>query len=157
MYFPFSQVKCAPWHTTKAYLDSLKGKCWLQLRGFADPTGCGEGFSYVRVSNKPNARVRKNKVSVQMKIIVEILISQEVEPEATQAKKMVTGTDADLRRLHLKEAKKILNRFGVSESDIRNLSRWQIIDIVRTMSTARARDGEDGGSSKRLSFDEDFL
>jgi hypothetical protein len=54
----FLQVKCAPWHTTKAYLDSLKGKCWLQLRGFADPTGCGEGFSYVRVSNKPNARVR---------------------------------------------------------------------------------------------------
>ncbi|CAF4379802.1 unnamed protein product, partial [Adineta steineri] len=118
------EVKCAPWHTTKAYLDSLKGKCWLQLRGFADPTGCGEGFSYVRVSNKPNAR--------------------EVEPEAVQSKKMVTGTDADLRRLHLKDAKKILNKFGVSDSFVRNLSRWQIIDIVRTMSTQRARDGEAG-------------
>jgi hypothetical protein len=58
IYLFFSKIKCAPWHTTKAYLDSLKGKCWLQLRGFADPTGCGEGFSYVRVSNKPNARVR---------------------------------------------------------------------------------------------------
>jgi transcription initiation factor TFIID subunit 1 len=58
---------------------------------------------------------------------------------------MVTGTDADLRRLHLKDAKKILNKFGVSDSFVRNLSRWQIIDIVRTMSTARARDGEGGG------------
>ncbi|CAF0887548.1 unnamed protein product [Adineta steineri] len=124
------EVKCAPWHTTKAYLDSLKGKCWLQLRGFADPTGCGEGFSYVRVSNKPNAR--------------------EVEPEAVQSKKMVTGTDADLRRLHLKDAKKILNKFGVSDSFVRNLSRWQIIDIVRTMSTQRARDGEDGASMAKF-------
>ena len=57
---------------------------------------------------------------------------------------MVTGTDADLRRLHLKEAKKILNKFGVSDSFVRNLSRWQIIDIVRTMSTQRAREGEGG-------------
>jgi transcription initiation factor TFIID subunit 1 len=57
---------------------------------------------------------------------------------------MVTGTDADLRRLHLKDAKKILNKFGVSDSFVRNLSRWQIIDIVRTMSTQRARDGEGG-------------
>ncbi|CAF4953627.1 unnamed protein product, partial [Rotaria sp. Silwood1] len=125
------EVKCAPWHTTKAYLDSLKGKCWLQLRGFADPTGCGEGFSYVRVSNKPNAR-------------------QEAETEAIQTKKMVTGTDADLRRLHLKEAKKILNKFGVSDSYVRNLSRWQIIDIVRTMSTARARDGEEGAAMAKF-------
>jgi transcription initiation factor TFIID subunit 1 len=62
-----------------------------------------------------------------------------------QTKKMVTGTDADLRRLHLKDAKKILNKFGVADHIVRNLSRWQIIDIVRTMSTARARDGSDGG------------
>ena len=71
---------------------------------------------------------------------------------------MVTGTDADLRRLHLKDAKKILNKFGVSDSFVRNLSRWQIIDIVRTMSTARARDGEDGGTSNtRLSSTENAL
>ncbi|CAF0732337.1 unnamed protein product [Adineta ricciae] len=124
------EVKCAPWHTTKAYLDSLKGKCWLQLRGFADPTGCGEGFSYVRVSNKPNAR--------------------EAETEAIQTKKMVTGTDADLRRLHLKDAKKLLNKYGVTDSSVRNLSRWQIIDIVRTMSTQRARDGEEGAAMAKF-------
>ena len=58
---------------------------------------------------------------------------------------MVTGTDADLRRLHLKDAKKLLNKYGVTDSSVRNLSRWQIIDIVRTMSTQRARDGEEGG------------
>lgn len=67
---------------------------------------------------------------------------------------MVTGTDADLRRLHLKEAKKILNKFGVSDSFVRNLSRWQIIDIVRTMSTQRAREGEGG---KYLSSDQSII
>lgn len=65
---------------------------------------------------------------------------------------MVTGTDADLRRLHLKEAKKILNKYGISDSHVRNLSRWQIIDIVRTMSTARARDGEEGGKYSIMNF-----
>lgn len=31
----------------------MKGKCLLDQTGIADPTGCGEGFSYVRVSAKP--------------------------------------------------------------------------------------------------------
>lgn len=47
------EVKVAPWNTTRAYIQAMKGKCLLQLTGPADPTGCGEGFSYVRVPNKP--------------------------------------------------------------------------------------------------------
>jgi len=47
------EVKVAPWNTTRAYIQAMKGKCLLQLAGPADPTGCGEGFSYVRVPNKP--------------------------------------------------------------------------------------------------------
>lgn len=31
----------------------MKGKCLLEVTGVADPTGCGEGFSYVKVPNKP--------------------------------------------------------------------------------------------------------
>ena len=37
------EVKAAPWHTTRAYINNMKGKCLLQLTGPADPTGCGEG------------------------------------------------------------------------------------------------------------------
>lgn len=47
------EVKVAPWNTTRAYIQAMKGKCLLQLTGPADPTGCGEGFSYVRMPNKP--------------------------------------------------------------------------------------------------------
>jgi len=47
------EIKVAPWNTTRAYIQAMKNKCLLQLTGPADPTGCGEGFSYVRVPNKP--------------------------------------------------------------------------------------------------------
>lgn len=50
------EVKVAPWNTTRAYIQAIKGKCLLQLTGPADPTGCGEGFSYVRVPNKPTVQ-----------------------------------------------------------------------------------------------------
>ena len=51
------EVKAAPWNTTKAYLESMKGKCILQLHGPADPTGCGEGFSYIRLSKRNQVRI----------------------------------------------------------------------------------------------------
>ena len=95
----------------------------LQLTGSADPTGqAGEGFSYVRIPNKPT-----NKEDVEQ-----------------QPKRTVTGTDADLRKLPLKDARAILRRNGVPEKDIMRLSRWEVIDVVRTLSTEKVKAGEDG-------------
>ncbi len=53
MFCCLSQVQTAPWNTTRAFIQAIKGKCLLQVNGVADPTGCGEGFSYIRVANKP--------------------------------------------------------------------------------------------------------
>ena len=117
------EVKVAPWNTTRAYVQAMKNKCLLQLTGPADPTGCGEGFSYVRVPNKPTI----NK--------------EELE---SQPKRIVTGTDADLRRLSLNNAKAILRKHGVPEEEIKKLSRWEVIDVVRTLSTEKAKAGEEG-------------
>ncbi|XP_014237505.1 transcription initiation factor TFIID subunit 1 [Trichogramma pretiosum] len=117
------EIKAAPWYTTRAYIQAMKGKCLLQLSGPADPTGCGEGFSYIRMPNKPT-------------------VSKE-EQEA-QPKRIVTGTDADLRRLNLKDAKNLLRKFDLPEEDIKKLSRWEVIDVVRTLSTEKAKAGEEG-------------
>ncbi|XP_050421868.1 transcription initiation factor TFIID subunit 1-like [Adelges cooleyi] len=117
------EIKVAPWNTTRAYIQAMKGKCLLQLTGPADPTGCGEGFSYVRVPNKPTL----NK-----------------EEQESQPKRMVTGTDADLRRLSLNNAKALLRKFAVPEEEIKKLSRWEVIDVVRTLSTEKAKAGEEG-------------
>ncbi|KAK6322296.1 hypothetical protein J4Q44_G00070880 [Coregonus suidteri] len=51
--------------------------------------------------------------------------------EPQPAKKTVTGTDADLRRLSLKNAKQLLRKFGVPEEEIKKLSRWEVIDVER--------------------------
>ncbi|XP_008945141.1 PREDICTED: transcription initiation factor TFIID subunit 1-like [Merops nubicus] len=116
------QVRTAPWNTTRAFIAAMKGKCLLEVTGVADPTGCGEGFSYVKIPNKPT--------------------QQKDDKEPQPVKKTVTGTDADLRRLSLKNAKQLLRKFGVPEEEIKKLSRWEVIDVVRTMSTEQARSGE---------------
>ncbi|KAL5010007.1 hypothetical protein ScPMuIL_012312 [Solemya velum] len=118
------EVKTAPWNTTRAYIGAMKGKCLLDLTGPADPTGCGEGFSYVKVPNKPQPK--------------------EEGTSNTPVKRTVTGTDADLRKLNLKDAKGLLRKFGVPETEIKKLSRWEVIDVVRTMSTEQAKAGQDG-------------
>ncbi|KAK2151093.1 hypothetical protein LSH36_376g04026 [Paralvinella palmiformis] len=123
------EVRAAPWNTTRAYIDAMKGKCLLSLTGFADPTGCGEGFAYMKVPNKPAQ-------------------TKDDQNKETPQKKTVTGTDADLRRLSLKDAKQLLKKFGVPEAEIKKLSRWEVIDVVRTMSTEQAKSGQEAGMSK---------
>ena len=117
------EVKAAPWNTTRAFIAAMKGRCLLALTGVADPTGCGEGFCYVKVPNKPAAS----------------RAADEIASHHTPVKRTVTGTDADLRRLSLKDAKQLLRKFGVAEAEIKKLSRWEVIDVVRTMSTEQAK------------------
>lgn len=66
----------------------------LQLYGPADPTGCGEGFSYVAVPLRQTG-------------------------EQQSGRKQVTGSSADLRKLNLDYAKNLLYRLGVSKLDVR--------------------------------------
>ena len=115
------EIQCAPWHTTRAFLAAMKNKCLLDITGAADPTGpAREGFSYIKIPNKPNAEDNK----------------------APQPRKLVTGTDADLRRLNLKQAKEMLKKWGFNDANIDKLSRWEVIDVVRSMSTQQARAGD---------------
>ncbi len=51
---------------------------------------------------------------------------------------------ADLRKLPLKDARAILRKNGVPEDAIMKLSRWEVIDVVRTLSTEKVKAGEDG-------------
>ncbi|XP_064636542.1 transcription initiation factor TFIID subunit 1-like isoform X2 [Lineus longissimus] len=125
------EVRTAPWNTTRAYIAAMKGKCLLSLTGVTDPTGCGEGFSYVKMPNKPQQK-------------------QDEDKQNTPQKKTVTGTDADLRRLNLKDAKQLLKKFGVPESEIKKLSRWEVIDVVRTMSTEQAKAGQETGTMSKF-------
>lgn len=46
------------------------------------------------------------------------LLQQSKEEQEAQPKRTVTGTDADLRRLSLNNAKALLRKFGVPEEEV---------------------------------------
>lgn len=105
----------------------MKGKCLLDQTGIADPTGCGEGFSYVRVSAKPQkAKVSFVSFIAYIITIYSLPVSSKfasfckfLQEEVTNVpKRLVTGTNADLRKLPLKEAKEICRDYGVREEEV---------------------------------------
>ncbi|XP_044524443.1 transcription initiation factor TFIID subunit 1-like [Gracilinanus agilis] len=115
------EIQAAPWNTTRTFLAATKGQCLLEVTGAADPTGCGEGISYVKLKNKTHLEAKR-----------------------------VMGTNADLRRLTLREAQKLLRIFGVSEEEIKKLSRWEVIAAVRAMSTEKLNSGAKPGALTRF-------
>jgi transcription initiation factor TFIID subunit 1 len=54
-------------------------------------------------------------------------------------KRLVTGTNADLRKLPLKDAKEICRQYGLIDDEINSLTRWEIIDVIRNLSTEAAK------------------
>ncbi|OJD24366.1 hypothetical protein ACJ73_04271 [Blastomyces percursus] len=51
-----SEQQLAPWKTTRNFLLATQGKAMLQLHGEGDPTGRGEGFSFIKTSMKGGFR-----------------------------------------------------------------------------------------------------
>ncbi|KAF5094551.1 hypothetical protein DV451_004989 [Geotrichum candidum] len=46
------EEQLAPWNITRNFINATQGKAMLQLHGEGDPSGCGEGFSFLRTSMK---------------------------------------------------------------------------------------------------------
>jgi transcription initiation factor TFIID subunit 1, fungi type len=46
------ELQLAPWRATKNFIQATQGKAMLKLHGEGDPTGRGEGFSFVKTSMK---------------------------------------------------------------------------------------------------------
>lgn len=80
----------------------FEGRGLLQITGFGDPSGRGEAYSYLRLAQKiMNPRDREKN-----------------------PRPVVTGTDADLRKLSLENSRLVLLEFGVSEEEIAKMTRW---------------------------------
>ncbi|KAL6063601.1 Transcription initiation factor TFIID subunit 1 [Balamuthia mandrillaris] len=112
------ELLLTPWHLTSNFVSVMHGKGQLQLEGFGDPTGRGDGFSYMKVPIKSTQGTSTSK--------------------QTQSKLAVTGTDADLRKLSLENSRLVLLKFGVADEAIQKLTRWERIDLVRKKSSAAA-------------------
>lgn len=89
----------------------------MSVSGPADPTGCGEGFSYSRLTTKVTKTI---KLSLTLLFMLSWL--QRESPgnlPSGRRYKNVMGTDGDLRKLKLSKAKALLRNFGVPEDEVK--------------------------------------
>ncbi|MCL7045769.1 hypothetical protein MKW94_028134 [Papaver nudicaule] len=123
------ELQITPWNLTSNFVtctnQDRENIERLEITGVGDPSGRGLGFSYVRVASKtpiPNA-VKKKIVASRV------------------GDTMVTGTDADLRRLSMDGAREVLLKFNVPEDIIVKQGRWHRIAMIRKLSSEQASGG----------------
>ena len=102
----------------------------MYLTGYGDPTNNHGGMNFIKLPLK---------------------ISRHESQLFRKAKKgkpsqMVTGTDADLRRLPMVFVHETLKKFGYTEDNLATLERWDKIEILREISNKQG----DGSKIKDL-------
>ena len=124
--FIYEELELAPWHLTQEFIDVHKGAQgtgMMKLTGIGDPSGRGEGFSFLR------EEVKTSKASANTDGALNAQI------------KKITGTDNDLRKLTMKQMASLLRSYGMSQKDIDTLKRWDRVHVIRDLSTKAASDG----------------
>lgn len=90
------EVRLAPWRLTQDFLNCVRDKCLLYITGKAEPTGCGEGFSYLRLPHKAvSSKAQESKFTPGGYV-------------AHKKAQPLANTNRDLRKLNLAVAKKTL-------------------------------------------------
>ena len=125
--FIFEELQLAPWHLTGEFIDVHKkgeGTGMMKLTGLGDPSGVGEGYSFIREQDsKPSKSVGSGAMQ-----------------QSAQMKK-ITGTEDDLRKLTMKQMARILRSYGMAQKQIETLKRWDRVHVIRDLSTKAASDG----------------
>lgn len=60
------EEQLAPWNITRNFINATQGKAMLQLHGEGDPSGCGEGFSFLRTSMKGGFKAAGESVNEKL-------------------------------------------------------------------------------------------
>ncbi|KAL3924006.1 MAG: hypothetical protein SGILL_001307 [Bacillariaceae sp.] len=125
--FIYEELELCPWNLTGEFIDVHKkgeGTGMMKLTGLGDPSGIGEGFSFLReAESKPSKSTATNTMG-----------------QTAQMKK-ITGTEDDLRKLTMKQMGRILKSYGMAEKQIATLKRWDRVHVIRDLSTKAASDG----------------
>jgi transcription initiation factor TFIID subunit 1 len=124
--FIFEELQLTPWHLTGEFIDVHKkgeGTGMMKLTGLGDPSGQGEGFSFLReADSKPVKSIGANDA-----------LNEQV--------KKITGTADDLRKLTMKQMAALLRSYGMAQKQIDTLKRWDRVHVIRDLSTKAASDG----------------
>jgi transcription initiation factor TFIID subunit 1 len=105
-----------------------QGTGMMQLTGLGDPSGLGEGYSFLR-----EADTKPNKIGANSNGALNAQI------------KKITGTENDLRKLTMKQMASLLRSYGLAQKEIDKLKRWDRVHVIRDLSTKAASDGMGDG------------
>lgn len=123
--FIYEELQLTPWQLTGDFIDTHKkgeGSGMMKLTGLGDPSGQGEGFSFLReADSKPSKSVGNRAFDAQVK--------------------KITGTEDDLRKLTMSQMASLLRSYGMPQKQIDTLKRWDRVHVIRDISTKAASDG----------------
>ena len=123
--FIYEELQLAPWHLTSEFIDVHKGGLgsgMMILTGIGDPSGRREGFSFIRQAEKPNKGMNTDGA-----------LNAQINK--------ITGTNNDLRRLTMKQMADLLRSYGIGDTEIKTLKRWDRVHVIRDLATRAASDG----------------
>jgi len=124
------ELKITPWRIAKNVIAAFQGKALLQMSGFGDPTGCGEGYSFVRVPMRvfqPRGESSRYNLPVP-----------------------VAGTDGDLRKLSLEAGREVLLKLGVDEETMQGMTRFAVLQEIKRLSLENSEFGQPYSRQKPL-------
>jgi len=114
-------LQMQPWSVTREFLAYAGGKGVLHIDSSKKiRKETGKFWHYVRRLTKPPP-------------------PEELRPKVQPG--TVTGTAADLRKLTMPQAARILKNFGIEDEVILKLERWKRIGLIRELSGAATADG----------------
>ncbi|MEN2497735.1 MAG: Transcription initiation factor TFIID subunit 1 [Marteilia pararefringens] len=109
------ELLAAPWNTTKTYLECQRGRAQYQVYGNADPTGSGEGFSFVK------RVIRPPRDDTYLLNAVQAIRNCENHRKI----------EAAIKRLSIGEARRLLTLYDfINPDEIMELNKWNIIERI---------------------------
>ena len=115
----------------------------MYLTGLGDPTGGHGGFSYIKLPLKIS-RYEKEEKGIQEEDEEydegenDQDIQSKIDEENKKAGNMVSGTDADLRKLQMIRVNSLLGEHGIKDDALKSLTRWEKIALLREVSNKKS-------------------
>ncbi|CAM9368398.1 unnamed protein product [Ectocarpus sp. 4 AP-2014] len=122
--YMYKELQMVPWTLTINYLKrhgitSSPAASLLMLSGMGDPSGCGEGFSFLP------------RPAEQAKATASLTTSQKIVAERSVQK--VTGTNSDLRRLTMLQLASTCEAMGIPKDTVKTLRRWDRVHMIKEL------------------------
>ncbi len=118
------ELMLTSWNLSQAFLSAIQTQGRMYLKGYGDPTNGHGGMNFIKlplkISRYESQLFRKAKKS--------------------KPNQMVTGTDADLRKLSMVFVHDKLKKFGYTEDTLATLERWDKIELLREISNNQPED-----------------